>query len=372
MAVFSVVGALDLIFGNRFGVGKEFQRGMRMFGELALCMLGIMVLSPAIAHLLKPVLSAVYNVIPVDSSIVFSSIFAMDMGGASLAYETAQNPVLAGFNGYVVASMLGATICFTIPFALGAVKKEKHKSVMLGMLCGICTVPIGCLIAGFVAKVPFVALIVNLIPLVLFSGIICFGLIVFPKISVKIFHYFGIFVKILATVGLVIGIVEYLTGYELIPYTNSLIPTLPITSQDDIISAPVIIVFNVAVIETGAFPMMYILSKLLRKPLKCFGKKLSVNETSSLGLLSTLATSVTTFGMMDEMDDKGVVVNSAFAVSASFVFADHLAFAMMTNPVFLLPMIVGKLISGLCAFFLSLFIYKRTRKQNQQLVEAIQ
>ena len=355
MAVFSVIGALDLIFGNRFGVGKEFQRGMRMFGELALCMLGIMTLSPVIAYVLNPVLSAIYNVIPIDSSVVFSSIFAMDMGGAKLAYETAQNPVLAGYNGHVVGSMLGATICFTIPFALGAVEKGKHKSVMLGILCGVCTVPIGCFIAGFVAKVPFVTLVINLIPLVLFSAIICFGLLKFPNASVKIFHYFGLFIKILATVGLSIGIVEYLTGWD-----------VPLT---DPISSGATVVFNVAVVETGAFPMMYIISKVLKKPLQKFGGKLSVNETSSLGLLSTLATSVTTFGMMDNMDDKGVVLNSAFAVSASFVFADHLAYAMAFSPAFLLPMIVGKLISGLCAFFLALFIYRRTRKPLKPTLE---
>ena len=356
VAVFAVIGAVDLIFGNRFGVGKEFQRGMRMFGELALCMLGIMVLSPVIAYLLNPVLSAIYNVIPVDPSIIFSSIFAMDMGGAKLAYETAQNPVLAGYNGHVVGSMLGATICFTLPFALGAVKKEKHKSIMLGMMCGVCTVPIGCLVAGFVAKVPVGALLINLIPLVLFSAIICFGLIKFPNASVKIFHGFGVFVKILATAGLAVGIVEYLIGYD-IPLTDSL-------------SSGAKIVFNVAVVETGAFPMMYILSKLLKKPLQKFGGKLAVNETSSLGLLSTLATSVTTFGMMDDMDDKGVVVNSAFAVSASYTFADHLAYVMAFSPAFVLPLIVGKLISGLCGFFLSLFIYKRVKKSAQPIAEV--
>ena len=353
MAVIAVIGALELIIGNRFGVGKEFQRGMRMFGELALCMLGIMTLSPVIAYLLNPVLSAIYNVIPIDSSVVFSSIFAMDMGGAKLAYETAQNPALAGYNGHVVGSMLGATICFTIPFALNTVKKEQHKGVMLGIMCGVCTVPIGCFIAGLVASVPFVALVINLIPLIVFSGIICFGLIKFPNASVKIFTGFGIFIKTLATVGLAIGIVEYLTGWD-IPLTD------PISSGAEV-------VFNVAVVETGAFPMMYILSKVLKKPLKKLGGVLSVNETASLGLLSTLATSVTTFGMMNDMDDKGVVVNSAFAVSASFTFADHLAYALAFSPVFLLPMIIGKLISGFCGFFLSLFIYKRVKKPDKPL-----
>ena len=34
----------------------------------------------------------------------------------------------------------------------------------------------------------------------------------------------------------------------------------------------------------------------------------------ALGVVSSLATSATAFGMMDRMDKKGVVMNSAFAV----------------------------------------------------------
>ena len=55
MAVFSVLGALDRIFGNRIGLGKEFERAVNMAGVLALSMIGMIVLSPLIANLLSPV-----------------------------------------------------------------------------------------------------------------------------------------------------------------------------------------------------------------------------------------------------------------------------------------------------------------------------
>ena len=58
------------------------------------------------------------------------------------------------------------------------------------------------------------------------------------------------------------------------------------------------------------------------------------------------------------MDAKGLTVNAAFAVSASFVFGSHLAFTMAYDSTYVLPMIVGKLISGLCAVGLALLLYR--------------
>ena len=44
MAVFAVFGALDRIFGNKLGLGREFENGILAMGSLALAMLGF---SPA-------------------------------------------------------------------------------------------------------------------------------------------------------------------------------------------------------------------------------------------------------------------------------------------------------------------------------------
>ena len=62
---------------------------------------------------------------------------------------------------------------------------------------------------------------------------------------------------------------------------------------------------------------------------------------------------------MDKMDKKGVVLNSAFAVSAAFALGGHLAFTMAFDIKYVLPMIVGKIISGIFAVLLALLIYKK-------------
>ena len=47
------------------------------------------------------------------------------------------------------------------------------------------------------------------------------------------------------------------------------------------------------------------------------------------------------------MDDKGVILNSAFIVSASFVLADHLAFTIAFNSNYILRFVINNNAPGL-------------------------
>jgi ethanolamine transporter len=122
--------------------------------------------------------------------------------------------------------------------------------------------------------------------------------------------------------------------------------------------------FNATAVMTGAFPLLAIVSKLIKKPMKKISEKVGMNEVSALGFVGTLATNVTTFGMMRDMDDKGVVLNSAFAVSAAFTFAGHLAFTMSFNADYLVPVIVGKLVAGIFAVVIAQFMYSKMHKKG--------
>ena len=77
-----------------------------------------------------------------------------------------------------------------------------------------------------------------------------------------------------------------------------------------------------------------------------------------------MATSMTTFGNMKDMDQKGVVLNSAFAVSGAFVFAGHLAFTLAFNDSYVFCVIVGKLVAGVLALVVANWIYGRLTKSN--------
>ena len=59
--IFSLLGALDKILGNRFGLGKEFERGFHLFAPMAFSMIGMIIISPWIAQLLSPAFDVFYN-----------------------------------------------------------------------------------------------------------------------------------------------------------------------------------------------------------------------------------------------------------------------------------------------------------------------
>lgn len=357
MAIIGAIAALDLIIGNRLGIGKEFEKGIHVLGDMTVAMLGMIVLSPLISHFLAMPLKAFYSIIPIDPSAFIGSILANDMGGAMVSMEIANSEVLGYFNGLVVGSMMGATVSFALPFVMGVVSKEQRNSVLLGMLCGICTIPVGCFVSGLMCGINLLTLLLNLSPLILLSAILTVCLLLFKNASVKVFNIFGIIIRTIVIAGLVVGIFEYLTGFDILPYTD---PSVTLEGME--------IIFNIAFVMAGIFPLLNIISRLTEKPLTALGRRTGMNDKSILGFISTLATSVTTFGMMKDMDDKGVVLNSAFAVSAAFTLADHMAFTLSFKSEYLPAVVVGKLLSGILAVALAAIIYKKVSASEKKPV----
>lgn len=349
MAVFAVIGALDKITGNHLKLGDEFEKGLHTLGPLSLSMLGMMTIAPVLADLMLPLITPVAGICGFDPSAVAGILIANDMGGAALADSVATDPVLGAFHGLCVASMLGATVSFTIPVALQSAKKENHDDVLLGLLCGISTIPVGCFISGLVMGISLIKVILNLLPAILISLIIVIGLLKFPKATIKVFSVFGKIISILITCGLALGIFQTLTGKVILENTAPLMESAAT-------------VFTICITLAGTFPLIAIVSKILKKPLSALGKKLELDDTSVIGLIATLANSIATMESADKMNRKGRVLNLAFAVSAAFVFGDHLAFTLSYNGEYIVPVIIGKLVAGVTALAVASVLVKKIKK----------
>lgn len=61
-----------------------------------------------------------------------TTILACDMGGYPLAMELASDPSIGNFAGLILGTMMGPTIVFTIPVALGIIKKEDRPYLGAG------------------------------------------------------------------------------------------------------------------------------------------------------------------------------------------------------------------------------------------------
>ena len=78
-----------------------------------------------------------------------------------------------------------------------------------------------------------------------------------------------------------------------------------------------------------------------------------------LGFIGTLATSISTYEMMDKMDRRGAVLNAAFTVSAAFALADHLAFTLAFDAACLPAMLAGKLTAGVLAVLVAMPVSRK-------------
>lgn len=349
MAVFAVLGAIDRIIGNKFGLGQEFENGILAMGSLALAMIGIITLAPVLANLLRPVIVPVYEFLGADPAMFAGTILASDMGGAALAQELTANADAAMLGGVLTGSMLGATIVFTIPVAMGILPEEDRPFLAKGILAGVVTIPVGVLAGGLVAGFPIGMVLRNLVPIVLIAAVIALGLWKAEKWMIKGFGWFGKGVVAVITIGLAAAIVESLTGFVLIP---------GMAPMGDGFAT----VGSIAIVLAGAFPLVYAVTKVLRKPLMKLGSKLGMNDVSAAGLVASLANSIATFGMVKDMDRRGKVVNIAFAVSAAFVFGDHLGFTAGFAPQMLPAVIIGKIAGGISAVAVAMWLTRKERR----------
>ena len=349
MAAFAVAGAIDRIFGNRWGLGKEFEEGILAMGSLALAMVGIVCLAPVLASLLKPVIVPVFAFLGADPVMFAGTILACDMGGGALAVELAASHQAAMLGGVLTGSMLGATVVFTIPVAMGILEEKDRPVMAQGILCGIVTIPLGVLAGGLTAGFPIGMVLRNLIPIVIIAALIALGLWRAENAMVRGFEVFGKLVVAVVTVGLAAAIVEALTGFVIIP------GMAPISEGFETVG-------TIAIVLAGAFPLVFVITKLLRKPLMAAGRWLGINDAAAAGLIASLANSIATFGMVKDMNRRGKVVNIAFAVSAAFVFGDHLGFTAGFAPEMIGPMIVGKLVGGVSAIAVAMWLTGKEEK----------
>ena len=356
MMIFMIVGAVDKILGNKFGYGEQFEEGFNAIGPLALSMAGVVAAAPVLAQLLGPILKPIYTAIGADSSMFATTLLACDMGGYPLAMELAENPAIGNFAGLILGTMMGPTIVFTIPVALGIIKKEDRAYLGAGVLAGLITVPIGCIVGGLAMgmtefKLPLGTILINLVPVIIVAALIVLGLWFAPAAMIRGFNVFGTGVTIVITIFTAIAVFQQITGI--------MFPVLDVMSIKDEVTglspldSGLLTCGQIGIVLIGAFPMVKWITKTFGGVLSKIGSALGMNDKASAGLVATLANNIAMFNIMGEMNPKGKLLNVAFAVSAAFVFGDHLGFTAGNEPDMIFPVVIGKLVAGITALILA-------------------
>lgn len=359
--IFAILGIIDNLFLNgRIGLGDQFNKGIKMFGPLFLSITGIIALVPVLSKLINVTLTPVYKMLGLDPSMAVSSLIAIDMGGYQLSKAVALDSSIGEWAGIIYGSMMGATIVFSLPVGLTSIDKEDIISFVKGILFGIVAIPFGTFIAGLMMNIPLLTICHNLFLPIVFSTLIVIFLHFYSKQTINVFMVFSKIINTISLLGLALAMIKDfilipLSGYGLVDITT--IPFFNIlgSTSDGIYTAG-----SIVLILSGTLPLIYCLTKWLRKPIEKMANKYGMTDFGITGFLLSSANILATYATLSKMKEKEKITNVAFGVCGGFLFGDHLAFVATNSPNNIVPMIVAKLASGIIAVLLvNIFIRKK-------------
>ena len=346
MMIFFTLGAIDRCIGNKFQLGKEYERGWGILAPTALVVLGLMSIAPVVAIIIRPVIVPIYTFLGADPAMFSGTFFSPDCGGYSIGADLANDPEIAAFGGFVVGATIGAVVSFTIPFAYGLIDKEDTKYFSVGIMSGFIFDPVACFIGGLVMGLKPIVILQNLVPVIISALAIVVGLYFIPRILIKVFKYFSNFLLIIITIGLVNGAIEQMTGFAIIQGTRP-------------ISEAFIILSNIILVIAGALPFLHVFRKIFNKPINRISEKMGITELTLATMILSLTSIAPLYTEYGKFNIKGKVIAAGFTASMSNMFGAHLGFISAIDSTYIGPMIVAKCVAGAFAIPTAIFFYNR-------------
>lgn len=346
MGVCALLGGLDRILGNKTGLGKSFEEGFMILGPIALSMTGIICFAPVLSNLLGTVIRPLYRLVGQDPA-MFGSILSIDMGGYQMATRLAENDAVGRFAGIIAASMLGCTLCFTIPVGMGMFSDPIRANFSRGILYGFISIPVAIFAGALICGFPLLTALWLDVPVALLSALMMFLLFKFPAAMMKAFSCFALFLKWLTTFGLALAAFQYLSGIVVLKDLT------PVEEAMGIIS-------SIGVTMLGSLPFAKILEWALKKPMTALGKRIGIGAEGVMGMLLFYMNATPGLTAIPGMSSRAQIVVSAFAVCTGSCLTAHFAFTMDCAPELGIPLIVTKLLGGIVGAAFALWM---TRKE---------
>ena len=340
IAAGAVLGGVDKILGNRFGLGQKFDEGFALMGPMALSMTGIICLAPVISVWLGGAIRPLLSAVGIDPA-MFGCVLAIDMGGYQLAMDLAQDPAIGQFSGIIAASMFGCTLVCTIPVGMSIITEGDRPLFLKGILAGLIALPAGLTVGGLLQGMSIGVILYQCIPIFLLSALVLLGLSRFPHGTIRLFSGVARVIQIASTFGLILAAVQQIAGVTIIP---------GLASAEEALN----IVGSIAVVMLGSLPLAELLRRGLSRPFRWIGCKTGLNDSSTTGMIVGAVTVMPALAMVREMDQRGKVLCGAFLVCGASAFAAHMGFAAATEPELILPLLGGKFTGALVGLIVSM------------------
>lgn len=383
------VGCIASVVKPESELGQQFVAGIDSIGPIFLPVAGIMASAPYLTAFVSTVFGPAYSVLGADPAMAATTFIAVDMGGYQLAdalAQTRESWIMAMMTGY----MAGATIVFTIPVALKMLEVRDRKYLALGVMSGLLAIPIGVLVASAIIALsnPVIREVVstnaeatyqlalswstigfNLIPLIIICVALAAGLKFKPDAMIKGFIVFGRVMESALKIVFVLVVIEYFTGIFTTVFGGFGFD--PIIADDEDIFRALETSGAIGMMLCGAFPMVYLIKRYLAKPLAKIGGMFGLSSDATAGLLAASANVLAALAMVKDLKARDKVIVMSFAVCCAFLFGDHLSFTANFQPTLIVPVLVGKLVAGICAIAFAYLLAVKKAEALEKEDEAL-
>lgn len=371
----ALVGCIASVIKPESELGQEFVAGIDSIGPIFLPVAGILASAPYLTAFVEFVFGPLYSAVGADPAMAATTFIAVDMGGYQLAdalAQTRESWIMAMVTGY----MAGATIVFSIPVALKMLEVRDRKYLALGVMSGLLAIPIGVLVASAIIAVanPTIREVVstsadatyqlalqwstiglNLIPLIIICVALALGLKFKPDAMIKGFIIFGRAMESALKIVFVLVVIEYFTGIFTTVFGGFGFDPIIASEGDPEVFRALETSGAIGMMLCGAFPMVWLIKKYLAKPLAKIGGVFGLSSDATAGILAASANVLAALAMVKDLRARDKVIVMAFAVCCAFLFGDHLSFTANFQPSLIVPVMVGKLVAGICAIAFAFF-----------------
>ena len=223
-------------------------------------------------------------------------------------------------------------ITYWLMGSLSSIKAEDVRFLVL---------PVGCLLTGALCGIPLSVLLHNTWPVLAVAVLL---LLLFKSGSSAIgpiFNGISLAVRGLTLFGFCISVLQETSGIVLLEGLTPLAEIYPV-------------ICSIGAFLAGILPLFAFVQRLLTAPLTKLAARLQLEPASITGLVVTSANCIPTLLSLDTLEERGITLNTAYAVVAAYSVGDFLAFTLQFSPAHALPMMAGRLLSGLLAVVLCL------------------
>ena len=360
-----VIGGLSYIKNEQSELGQAFSDGLHAMANLFIPICGLMASVPILTVWI-PKIFGFFGAFGADPVVASAFIMAPDCGSFALATEIGQSaslyPVIIA-----IGFMCASTISFNLPIGLSMLEKKDHKYLALGTMSGFLSVPFGVFITSvivmfthpairttfsstgepdYVVMLSIGMILKNLIPLIVICVLLALGLKFFPGGMIKGFQIFGKIWTGILTLVVIASILQHYTGL----FTDILgigWPFDPILADEENTFRAIELLGTIAMMLTGAFPMVTLIKKYLSKPLSKLGRLAGLDANGSIGLVACLPNGLALFPYIRDMRPRDKVICLAFLPCAGYCLGDFIAFNVNFQPNLLIPTFVGQVLGGI-------------------------